>query len=448
MLITNARLITWEEPNRILTGNAIYIKDGLIEEIGSEKGLVEKYPFEETINAHSQLVMPGNICAHTHFYSAFARGLAIPGTAPADFPQILQRLWWPLDKSLTAEDIRYSALVCLLDAIKHGSTTLIDHHASPNAIDGSLDEISDAVKRSGLRAALCYEVTDRDGEQKTRQGIVENIRFINRIKSGDHLGSRLSATFGLHASLTLSEKTLDMCREATSKDTGFHIHVAEHPIDESDSVKKTGLRVINRLQRHGMLGPQTIVVHAVHINSDEIAILAETNTWVTHQPRSNMNNAVGLPAVEEMLASGIRVCLGNDGFSNAMWEEWKACYLSHKLISKDPRKMSADKIVRMAIYNNAALAKVLFPEIKIGVLAPGAQADLIFVDYEPYTNMTPENFPWHIVFGFHESMITHTMVKGVFLMRDRKVLSLEEEEIYTRARQLSQGVWQRFSQQY
>jgi cytosine/adenosine deaminase-related metal-dependent hydrolase len=161
-----------------------------------------------------------------------------------------------------------------------------------------------------------------------------------------------------------------------------------------------------------------------------------------------MNNAVGLPAVEEMLASGIRVCLGNDGFSNAMWEEWKACYLSHKLISKDPRKMSADKIVRMAIYNNAALAKVLFPEIKIGVLAPGAQADLIFVDYEPYTNMTPDNLPWHIVFGFHESTITHTMVNGVFLMRDRQVLSLDEEEIFTRARQLSQGVWQRFSQQF
>jgi len=448
MLIRNARIITWEEPNRILIGNAILIKDGQIAEIDSEEKLKERYPFEETINAHSHLVLPGNICAHTHFYGAFARGLAIPGNAPQNFLQILKKLWWPLDKSLTIEDIRYSALVCLIDAIKHGTTTLIDHHASPNAIEGSLDEIAYAVDQSGLRAALCYEVTDRDGVQKTRQGIAENIRFIERVKSGDHLRGRVSATFGLHASLTLSDKTLEMCREMTSKDTVFHIHVAEDLIDESDSIKKSGFRVINRLQQHGLLGKQTIVVHAVHINLEETEILAESNSWVTHQPRSNMNNAVGLPAVEKMLDKGIRVCLGNDGFSNGMWEEWKACYLSHKLIHKDPRAMSADKIAKMAIYNNAGLVHGLFPDISVGVLAPGSQADLIIVDYDPFTSMTPENLPWHIVFGFQESMITHTMVNGVFLMKDRQVLSLNEEEIFARARQLSKGVWQRFAQQF
>src|SRR5215207_1529072 len=163
MLITNATLITWESENRVLDGHAILVENNRIKEIGKNTELTAKYPNEEKLDARGQYVMPGNICAHTHFYGAYARGMAIPGPAPKDFPEILQKLWWPLDRSLDAESIEYSALPCLVDAIKHGTTTLIDHHASPNAIDGSLDIIGDAVEKAGLRAVLCYEVTDRDG---------------------------------------------------------------------------------------------------------------------------------------------------------------------------------------------------------------------------------------------------------------------------------------------
>src|SRR5690349_6601079 len=158
-LITNATLINWT-PRQIEAERAVLIRDDKIAEIGPSADLITRYPDEERYDARRMLVMPGNICAHTHFYGAFARGLAIPGPAPRDFPEILRKLWWPLDKSLTLEDIKYSALVCLVDAVKHGTTTLIDHHASPNAIDGSLDVIADAVEESGLRAVLCYEVTD------------------------------------------------------------------------------------------------------------------------------------------------------------------------------------------------------------------------------------------------------------------------------------------------
>jgi len=391
--------------------------------------------------------MPGNICAHTHFYGAYARGMALHGSAPEDFPEILEKLWWPLDQSLTSEAIRYSALVCLIDAIKHGTTTLIDHHASPGAIKGSLDEIAAAVELAGVRASLCYEVTDRGGEEKAQAGIAENVRFIERCKK-DNLGGKLAASFGLHASLTLSEKTLDACRNAAPEGTGFHINVAEHSADQYDSIAKTGLRVVDRLHKHGILGRETIVVHAVHVDAKEIALLAETNTWVTHQPRSNMNNAVCMSEVESMLRAGIKVCIGNDGFSNAMWEEWKFVYLGHKLWHRDPRRMSGTDVVKMAVYNNAELASKHFGIPSIGIIKKGAVADIIFVDYHPYTPVTVDNFPWHIIFGFHESMVTMTMVAGKVLMKDRELLTLDEAKIAWKAQQIAPIVWERYQQQF
>ena len=447
MLIRNAAIVTWEEDNRILDRHALYIEDGKILDLGLEDEMLLRYPETEQLDARGQLVMPGNICAHTHFYGAFARGMALHGAAPKDFPEILQKLWWPLDKSLTLEDVRYSALVCLVDAIRHGTTTLIDHHASPNAIHGSLDVIAEAVEESGLRGVLCYEVTDRDGEAKARSGIDENVRFNERMARGDKAGGRLASAFGLHASLTLSDATLDACREAAG-DTGFHIHVAEHEADEYDSLSKSGQRVVDRLYERGILGPRSIVAHAVHVDGREAALLAESGAWVTHQPRSNMNNGVGVANVESLMRLGIPVCLGNDGFSNAMWEEWKTAYLLHKVWNRDPRRMNGFDLVRMAVYNNASLANVFFPTTPIGRIASGAQADLIFVDYHAPTPLTAGNLPWHIVFGFNPSMVTTTIVAGQVLMQDRQLLTLDEQAIHARARQLSPAVWERYNQQF
>ena len=445
MLITNANIITWESPNRILSNQAIYIESGHIREIGATKSLTAKYPKAKKTDAGGQYVMPGNICAHTHFYGAFARGMAIPGPAPKDFPEILQRLWWPLDRSLDAEGIRYSALVCLVDAIKHGTTTLIDHHASPNFIDGSLDILADSVDKSGLRAVLCYEVTDRDGNERANAGIKENVRFLKRLASDPH--PRLTGTFGLHASLTLSGATLQACRGAAPEGTGFHIHTAEHESDEYDSLAKSNMRVMDRLQKHEILGPNTITAHGVHLDAREMEIVCETGTWLTHQPRSNMNNGVGVAQIESMMRLGIKVCLGNDGFSNAMWEEWKTAYLVHKVQHRDPRRMGGYDVTQMAVYNNAALAGMFFPAAPLGVIAPGAVADLIFVDYHPYTPLTDGNLPWHIIFGFQQSMVTATMVRGKFLMKDRKLLTLDEAEIAARAKEIAPRIWKKYEEE-
>jgi putative selenium metabolism protein SsnA len=440
MLITNATLVTWGREPRLLPAHALWVQGDRIVALGPD-GTLAAAAGEEVLDAGGQLVMPGNICAHTHFYGAFARGMAIPGDPPKDFPEILERLWWKLDRALTLEDVRYSALVCLVDAVKHGTTTLIDHHASPNAIDGSLDVLAEAVGQAGLRAALCYEVTDRNGPEGARAGIDENLRFIRRL--AERPEPRLAGTFGLHASLTLSEATLARCREAHAG--GFHVHVAEHEADEYDSLKKSGRRVVDRLAAAQILGPQTIAAHCVHIDYHEAELLRQTGTWVTHQPRSNMNNAVGAADVDGLLRAGVKVCLGNDGFSNAMWDEWKAAYLYHKAAHRDPRRTGGYAVTAMAVDNNAALAGQFFPQAPLGVLAPGALADLIFVDYHATTPVSAGNLPWHILFGFEASMVTTTICGGRVLMRDRELLFLDEAEIAAKSRERAAAVWEKIS---
>lgn len=446
ILIHNATVINWGPPRQIQEDQAVLIEGGLIASAGSSHDLLQVHPVEERFDAGGALLMPGNICAHTHFYGAFARGMAIPGPAPKDFPEILQKLWWPLDRSLQEEDIRLSAMVSLVDAVKHGTTTLIDHHASPNAIGGSLDVIAQAVERSGLRAVLCYEVTDRGGREEAQAGIEENLLFIKRCREEHPAEGRLSALFGLHASLTLSEKTLEDCRAAAPEDTGFHIHVAEHEADEYDSLDRSGTRVVDRLRSHGILGENTIVAHATHVDAREIDLLSETGTWVTHQPRSNMNNGVGAAPVESMLRAGVRVGLGNDGFSNAMWEEWKTAYLLHKAWHRDPRRMNGEDIVRIAVDHNRQLASRHFPSAPLGRIEPGAHADLILVEYHPITPLTAANLPWHILFGFRDSMVTMTMVAGRVLMQDRELQFLDEEGISQEARARVPEVWRRYEQ--
>jgi putative selenium metabolism protein SsnA len=445
MLISNGRVVTFGAANEIIEDGAVRVEGDRITDVGAAARLQVAYPGDEVVDAGGQLIMPGNLCGHTHFYGAFSRGMAIPGAPPQDFPEILGKLWWRLDKALSLDDVKYSALVCLVDAVKHGTTALIDHHASPNAIEGSLDVIAEAVEQAGIRASLCYEVTDRDGPARAQAGIDENVRFAQSLEANPR--PLLGASFGLHASLTLSDETLADCvAAAEGPGLGFHIHAAEGVSDQEDSLQKSGKRVVERLHDAGILGPKSILVHCVHVDAWEMELLRDTDTWVTHQPRSNMNNAVGIAPVETMLRGGIPVALGNDGFSNNMWAEWKAAYLVHKLWHGDPRRMGGYDVVQMAVANNAGLARVFWPEAPVGEIAPGAYADLILVDYHPFTELTAGNLPWHILFGFEVDAVTATMCAGKWLMRNRKLLTLDEAEIAARARELSAATWQRYTE--
>ncbi len=442
MIITSGKIVTWGDPNEILEDQALLLQDGLIQEIGSEAELKNSYPEEEILDAQGQIVMPGLICAHTHFYGAFSRGMAVPGKPSRNFQEILANLWWKLDKGLDEEGVKYSALALLADATRYGCTTLFDHHASPNCIDGSLDIEADAVTESGLRASLCYEVTDRDGEEKALAGIRENGRFISGVEAGNY-SPMLKAHFGLHASLTVSDETLEKCIAENNGRVGFHSHAAEGIVDQEDSLTKYGRRVVERFADSGILGEKTILAHGVHITPHEIDLLAQSGTWLSHQPRSNMNNAVGVAPVEEMLKQGVKVCLGNDGFSNAMWQEWFFAYLIQKDQQADPRAMNGYDVIKIAVENNSRLASQTWGGLRIGMIEKGAAADLILVDYHPITPMHAGNLPWHILFGFRDGMVTSTIAGGKLLMKDRKLLLLDEAEIAAKAREAAIRSWDR-----
>ena len=441
MLITNGHVFTLDKANREFTDGAVYWEGDAIVDVGPTAALTAKYPQAQRLDARGKLVLPGMLCGHTHFYGAFSRGMAIPGAPATNFMEILERLWWKLDLALLWDDIKYSALICLVDAVRHGCTTLIDHHASPNAIDGSLDIIADAVKETGLRASLCYEVTDRNGMDGARAGIAENVRFLKRCRKEQD--PQLGASFGLHAAFTVSDETLEASvAAAEGLDTGFHIHVAEDKADQDFSLRTYNMRVIERLHKMGILGPKTIAVHCVHLDKYEKDILRETGTLVTHQPRSNMNNAVGLPDVAGMLALGIPVALGNDGFSNCMFDEMKAAYLAHKHNSRNPQAMPGDVVLQMAYPNNANLAARFFPK-PVGELAPGAFADIMLLDYAPPTPLSAGNLPWQLLFGVDGAHVTHTIASGKVLMADKQLTTLDEEAIMAKARELAVGVWKR-----
>jgi putative selenium metabolism protein SsnA len=445
MLITNARLITFGDPNQILENQGLYIVDGKITEMGVSSDLIQKHPYAKKLDARGQYVLPGNINAHGHYYSAFAIGIAVPGEAPISLPTILQKLWWPFDKALMEQDVRYSTWDGVIDAIRHGTTTLFDHHSSPNCIPGVLDIIAEVVDEAGLRSVLCFEVTDRDGPERLRAGIQENARFLRRCQEERLAGGRVRANFGIHAPMTVSEETLAACRAAAPDLAGFHLHVAEHEYCQSRSLALAGTRSVDRLHQHHILGDRTILAHAIHLDAREVTLIAASHSWVSHQPRNNQNAADGVAEIESYLRLGVPVCLGNDGLSNTMWREAEAAYFLQKIHHRDARRLSGNQLLQIAIYNNSALASAYFDEVRLGVIEPGAFADLIFLDYHPSTPLTVENLAGHFIFGFNESLITTTIVNGKTLMQDRVLVGIDEERIKARSRELASSFWKRFA---
>ncbi len=440
LLISGDYVVTLNPSGEIIPRGAVLIRDGLIADTGPAERLRQSYPQAQTMDTGG-LIMPGLICAHMHLYSTMARGMALKDEAPANFVQILERLWWRLDRALLEEDIRYSALVALISCIRHGTTTVIDHHASPGHIAGSLDILSEAVRQAGLRASLCYEVSDRGGDRESESGIEENVRFLRRCQSGrDPL---LAASFGLHASFTLSDETLKRCvRMGRELNSGFHIHVAEDAADVRDAREKYGKSTVQRLADLGVLGPRTLAIHCVHVDQDDIEVLRETKTKVVHNPQSNCNNGVGVAPVLEMMARGIPVGLGSDGFTTNMFDEIRMANVLHKLARRDPRVAYAE-VPRMVFENNRHIAGLFFDQ-PLGIIEPGAAADIIVLDYDPATPLNAGSFWGHTLFGLSGAPVKTTLVGGKVLMHEGHLLGLDEEKIYARSRQLAEKLWNRF----
>jgi putative selenium metabolism protein SsnA len=449
MLMFNATIVDWT-PRTVTPDQALLIRGDVIAEIGASADLRDRYPAEPAYDVRGRLVLPGVICAHTHLYSAFARGIGIPGKPPSDFPGVLRKLWWPLDRSLTHESVRLSALVGLVDAIKHGTTTVFDHHASPNAVNGSLDVIAEAVEQAGLRAVLCYEVSDRDGPTAAEAGIAENIRMIKSVREnsapGRNVRQLIAATFGLHANLTLSERTLEICADhIKGLGCGCHIHVAEHEADQEASLQFSGKRAVERLATFGLLDSHAILAHCIHVDAWEMALLRESGAWITHQPRSNMNNGVGAQSFDTLRRGGVKVAIGSDGIGHDMFTEWQTAAFLHKLARRDPRAAPADAILDAGTRVNAELAESFFGKA-IGRLIPGAAADVIVLDYDPYTPLTADTLLGHALFGFPSATVIGTIVAGQVLMWDRTLITLNEAAIAAEARAHAPEVWARYKE--
>ncbi|NNU75696.1 putative aminohydrolase SsnA [Clostridium estertheticum] len=440
-LIGNGKVITRDNAKPIIDDGCIAVIENKIVEIGITKDLRNKYSDAKFIDAEGKLIMPGFINTHMHYYSTFARGMASDSPKATKLSEILKGLWWRLDKTLTLEDVYYSALVPMIDQVRNGVTTVFDHHASPNAVTGSLFKIADAAKEIGIRSNLCYETSDRDGEKKCDEGIEENVAFIKYCNNKND--DMIKGMFGLHASMTISDKTLYKCLDSMANlNTGFHVHTGEGIEDAKDCMQKYGKGIVERWYDAGALCDKTIAVHCIHIKEKEMDLLKEKNTIVVHNPESNMGNAVGVAPILEMYKKGILLGLGTDGYTTDMMESYKVANIIHKHVKGDSR-VAWNEIPDMLFNNNRTITE-RFIDGKVGILKEGALADIIIVDYNPPTPINENNINSHLLFGINGRFVDTTIINGRVVMENRKLINIDEEKIMARSRELASDVWKRF----
>jgi putative selenium metabolism protein SsnA len=481
VIIRNARVLTFDSANRVIDSGAVEIlPDGSIGQVqdglasaerrsavrqssgsfGSQSFALRQAAAPhrsslltkpgnaadlEIVDAQGKLLMPALINCHTHLYSTLARGISLAGRAPRNFPEILRKLWWRLDRALNLDDVYYSALVGLIDSAKCGVGTLVDHHSSPNACAGSLDRIERAFREVGLRGVLCYETSDRNGNTSAAEGIAENVRFLERHRSGQGDGL-INGSFGLHASFTLSDRTLRHCVEANeSLRAGFHVHVAEDRCDFDDARRRYHKSPVRRLRDLGILDDRSLAAHCVHVSTRDIAALARRRINVVHNPQSNCNNAVGIAPLLEMFRQGVLVGLGSDGYTPRMWEEFKAAFHMQKVREGDPRVAYAEAYAA-ALLNNRTIARKIWGW-EIGRIETGARADLILVDYFPPTPLDANNLFGHMLFGIVNAPVDSLLVNGRFVLRNKECVTVDEREVAEKASMRARALWRRFGSQ-
>jgi putative selenium metabolism protein SsnA len=425
MLLKNATCVTLNPPS--ITRSDIQIENGVITTI--DIGASGR-PAKGSYDLKGKLLLPGFVCAHTHIYSALARGMPAPKGPTEDFRQILENVWWKLDNALDEEMIRASAMLYAIEAIKCGTTTIIDHHSSPQHIRGSLNVVDDALDAIGLRRVLCYEITDREGESALNDMFKESRDFL--ASSGRSLSRGM---VGAHAPFTLSDTTLERCGQLTAEfNCGVHIHLAEDGTDPHDAQMRYGVLVTERLKRAGLLNNKSILAHCVKLSATDRAAVVENGAWVAHNPRSNMNNRVGRAAIE---AFGSCAVLGTDSIGADMLEELKtAFYRGHEETRSIP-----DKYVNI-LANNQRLVSSIFGQ-EFGRFEIGSPADFVVLDYESPTPLTADNLTSHVIFGWSSSMVDSVMVAGNWLMRKRKLVNIDTEKIYAEAAKQATRLWER-----
>lgn len=437
LIVGNGKVITRDSDLPFMEQGAVAIEGTRITQVGPEQELKAKYPDAEYIDAKQGVIMPAFINAHEHIYSAMARGLGIKGYNPKGFLDILEGQWWTIDRNLTMEQIKYSAMETILAGIKNGVTTIFDHHASFGQIKGSLFTIAEAAKELGMRACLCYEISDRGGKEKARESVMENAEFIRYALKDDT--DMIAGMMGMHAQFTISDETMELAAANKPEEAGYHIHVAEGIEDLHDCLKKYGKRIVDRLMDWGILGEKTLLSHCIYINSHEMELIKDTDTMVVHNPESNMGNACGCPPALELVKRGIVTGLGTDGYTHDMTESFKVANVLHKHHLCDANAAWGE-VPKMLFEHNAAIAGRYF-SAPLGVLKPGAAADVIVVDYDPPTRLDESNCNGHILFGMTGRDVITTIGNGKVLMKDREIKVADTKEVMAKCRESSAKLW-------
>ncbi len=437
LVIGNGKLFTRNDEMPFVENGAVAIEGTKIAAVGETEAIKKQYGDAEFIDAKGGVIMPAFINTHEHIYSAMARGLSIKGYNPKGFLDILDGQWWTIDRHLTLEQTKYSAVETLLSCIRNGVTTVFDHHASFGQIGGSLFTIADVAKELGVRACLCYEISDRDGMDKARESVMENAEFIRYALKDDT--DMIAGMMGMHAQFTISDATMELAAANKPDEVGYHIHVAEGIEDLHDCLKKYGKRIVDRLMDFNILGEKTLLGHCIYINPHEMDLIKDTNTMVVHNPESNMGNACGCPPTMELVHRGILTGLGTDGYTHDMLESYKVANVLHKHHLCDANAAWGE-VPKMLFENNAAIANRYF-KTPLGVLKEGAAGDVIVVDYNPPTQLDASNINGHILFGMTGRDVVTTVANGRVLMKDREIKVIDVEEAMAKCREESAKLW-------
>ncbi len=437
LIVGNGKLITRHTALPFLPDGAVVLEGTRIKQVGDTATLRAAFPDADYIDARGGLIMPAFINTHEHIYSAMARGLSIKGYNPKGFLDILDGQWWTIDRHLTLEQTRYSAMDTMLSCIRNGVTTIFDHHASFGHIGGSLFTIAEAAKELGVRSCLCYEVSDRDGMDKARESVMENAEFIRYALKNDT--DMLAGMMGMHAQFTISDATMELAAANKPGEVGYHIHVAEGIEDLHHCLKTYGKRIVDRLMDWNILGEKTLLGHCIYINSHEMDLIKDTGTMVVHNPESNMGNACGCPPTMELVHRGVLTGLGTDGYTHDMTESYKVANVLHKHHLCDANAAWGE-VPKMLFENNAAIAARYF-KAPLGILKEGAAADVIVADYNPPTHLDETNINGHILFGVTGRDVVTTIANGKVLMKDREIKVADPEEIMARCREESAKLW-------
>ena len=437
LVIGNGKLFTRNDEMPFVENGAVAIEGTKIAAVGETEAIKKQYGDAEFIDAKGGVIMPAFINTHEHIYSAMARGLSIKGYNPKGFLDILDGQWWTIDRHLTLEQTKYSAVETLISCIRNGVTTVFDHHASFGQIGGSLFTIADVAKELGVRACLCYEISDRDGMDKARESVMENAEFIRYALKDDT--DMIAGMMGMHAQFTISDATMELAAANKPDEVGYHIHVAEGIEDLHDCLKKYGKRIVDRLMDFNILGEKTLLGHCIYINPHEMDLIKDTNTMVVHNPESNMGNACGCPPTMELVHRGILTGLGTDGYTHDMIESYKVANVLHKHHLCDAN-VAWGEVPKMLFENNAAIANRYF-KTPLGVLKEGAAGDVIVVDYNPPTQLDASNINGHILFGMTGRDVVTTVANGRVLMKDREIKVIDVEEAMAKCREESAKLW-------